>query len=190
MKEFISKNSKGKTVLIFVIITSIIYLIMPIVTMPIVAQFANGKEILDLLPGGYSFEYVNTLFATLGEEGRHAYLFYQIPVDMIFPVLFAITNCLLIAFFLKKLGHFKSPFIYLCFLPIISGIADYSENIGAIILLNQYPDISVLAVKINSFFSIVKYASISVSFVVLIILMGFIGVKFVITKQKKTLTIF
>lgn len=186
MKELILRNSKGKRVLILVIITSIVYLIMPIVTMPKVAQFANGMKILDLLPGGYNFEYVNTLFNTLGEEGRHNYLFFQIPVDMVFPLLFAVTNCLLIAFFLKKLKQFKSPLIYLCLLPLVSGIADYSENIGIITMLNQYPDISTLTVNITSLFSTIKYTSITISFVVLIIIMAVVGVKYI--KRKKTKT--
>ena len=150
MKELISIHSNGKTVTVFVIITAIVYLIMPIVTMPIVNRFTNGMKILDLLPGGYNFEYVITLFNTLGEEGRQSYLFYQIPVDMVFPLFLAITNCLLISFFLKKTDLFRTPVIYLCFLPFISGIADYSENIGIIVMLNNFPNIPEDTVKISS----------------------------------------
>ena len=182
MKELISKNSNVKTIIVFATVTGIIYLIMPIVTMPKVAQFANEMKILDLQPGGYNFEYVTTLFNTLGEEGRYIYLYFQIPVDMVFPLLFAITNCLLIAFFLKKLKLFKTPFIYLCFLPFIGGIADYSENIGIIIMLNQFPDITKFAVKTTSFFSVVKYSFVTISFMVAIILLTAVGVKY---KQKK-----
>lgn len=177
MKEFISKNSNGKKVLIFALITSIVYLIMPIVTMPIVNRFTNGMKILDLLPGGFNFEYVITLFNTLGEEGRHSYLFYQIPVDMVFPLLLAITNCLLISFFLKKLDLFRAPVIYLCFLPLISGVADYSENIGIIIMLNQFPDITTFAVKITSLFSVIKYSAITISFLGIIVLGILLGIK-------------
>jgi len=170
MKKLISKNSNGKTVTISVIITAIIYLIMPTVTMPFVNEFTNGMKILDLLPGGYNFEYVVALFNTLGEEGRYSYLCYQIPVDMVFPILLAISNSLLIAFFLKKTDIFRTPFIYLCFLPFISGIADYSENIGIIIILNQFPNITEITVKIASFFSVVKYSFITISFVLIIVL--------------------
>ena len=181
MKELISKNSNGKNIIVLVIITAIVYLIMPIVTMSIVNQFTDGMKILDLLPGGFNFEYVITLFNTLGEEGRHGYLFYQIPVDMVFPTLLAITNCLLISFFLKKLDLFRTPVIYLCFLPFISGIADYSENTGIIIMLNQYPDITTFSVKITSFFSIIKYSFITISFVVVIVL----GLLLLIKKNSK-----
>ncbi|NOR73791.1 MAG: hypothetical protein GQ525_01395 [Draconibacterium sp.] len=177
MKELISKNSSGKIVLIFVIITAIVYLIMPIVTMPKVMQFANEMKILDLLPGGYNLEYVNTLFKILGEEGRYNYLYFQIPVDTIFPVLLTITNCLLIALLLKKLELFRNPFIYLCFFPLISGIADYAENIGIIRMLIKYPDITIFAVKVNSLFGIIKYTSITISFVAIIFLGVFWGIK-------------
>ena len=183
MKELISKNSNGKTVVIFVVITSIVYLIMPIVTMPIVNQFTNEMKILDLLPGGYNFEYVITFFNNLGEEGRQSYLFYQIPVDMVFPLLLIITNCLLISFLLKKIDLFRTPFIYLCFLPFISGIADYSENIGIIIMLNQFPDIIMFAVKITSLFSVIKYSAITISFLVIIVLGMILAIKSKVQKR-------
>ncbi len=183
MKELISKNSNGKIVLIFVILTSIVYLIMPIVTMPIVNQFTNGMKILDLLPGGYNFEYVTTLFSTLGEEGRHIYLYCQIPVDMVFPLLFAITNSLLISFFLKKLDLFRTPFIYLCFLPFVSGVADYSENVGIIIMLNHFPNITEFAVKTTSFFSVIKYSAITISFFVIIVLGVLLAIKSKVQKR-------
>ncbi|MCK5730824.1 MAG: hypothetical protein KAH68_07105 [Draconibacterium sp.] len=177
MKELISKNSSGKNVLIFAIATGIVYLIMPIVTMPKVMQFAGEMKILDLLPCGYNLEYVNALFKMLGEEGRHHYLYFQIPVDMIFPLLLTITNCLLIALLLKKQKLFRNPFIYLCFFPLISGIADYAENIGIIRMLIQYPDLIKFDVKINSLFSIVKYTSITISFMAIIVLGVLWGVK-------------
>jgi len=180
MKELILKNSSGKTVLLLIVITGISFLIMPVVTMPKVIQFTNGMKILDLMPGGYDFEYVNTLLRTLGEEGRHNYLFYQIPVDMVYPLLFTITSCLLIAFLLNKLQQFRNPFIYLCIFPVISGIADYSENIGVAFMLNQYPDISTTIVKITSMFSVIKYTSITITFLGIIVLGIILGVKRII----------
>ncbi len=164
MKELILRNSSGKRVLFLIVVTGISFMIMPIITMPKVIQFTSGMKILDLMPGGYDFEYVNTLFRTLGEEGRYNYLYIQIPADMVYPLLFTISSCLLIAFLLNKLQQFRNPFIYICIFPVISGIADYSENTGVIFMLNQYPDISTSIVKVTSMFSVIKYASITISF--------------------------
>ena len=70
------------------------------ITIPMVMSFSDGMKLLDMMPAGYSAEYVNTLLNTLGEQGRNAYLFQQIPVDMVYPFLFAVSYCLLFAYFL------------------------------------------------------------------------------------------
>ena len=66
--------------------------------------FSNGMKLLDMMPTGYNSEYVYALFETLGVEGRFTYLYNQIPIDMIYPFLFGISYCLLIAYFLRKLN--------------------------------------------------------------------------------------
>lgn len=35
------------------------------------------------------------LLSALGENGRHAYLFHQLPFDMLYPFLFGVTYCLI-----------------------------------------------------------------------------------------------
>jgi len=51
-------------------------------------------KLLDMLPTGYNQDYVSELFRTLGENGREIYLTNQIPVDMIYPLLFGLTYSL------------------------------------------------------------------------------------------------
>src|SRR5690554_3746095 len=100
------------------------------VTIPKTMSHANGLNLLDMMPAGYNLNYVDELFDSLGEIGRETYLTNQIPVDMIYPLLFGLSYCLLLAYLLKKLKKLNAPFIYLCLLPIIAGIADYMENFG------------------------------------------------------------
>jgi len=129
MKNFLIKYSTGKTVLVLFILANSIYAIMVAVTIPKTAQFADGMKILDMMPGGYDFDYVYSLFNTLGEAGRNTYRNTQIPFDMVYPALFALSFSLLLAFFLKKLNRQNTWLIYVCILPFIGGIADYAENI-------------------------------------------------------------
>ncbi len=95
-----------------------------------------------MIPSEYDRAYVVELFDALGKEGRHAYQTVQIPVDMIYPLLFAISYTLLFAYFLKKINRFKNPFIYLTLLPLVSGVSDYAENIGIIVMLKSYPQLT------------------------------------------------
>ncbi len=140
-------------------------------------RFSNQMNLLDMMPTGYDANYVNILLYTLGEEGRNAYLFNQIPVDMIYPFLFGISYCLVFVYFLKKLNRDKGLLFYGCLLPLIAGIADYFENIGIIYLLNSYPNITNFSVSITNFFTVLKSGTTTVFFVLLIIMLLILGVK-------------
>jgi uncharacterized membrane protein YfcA len=141
-------------------------------------------KLLDMLPTGYNQNYINELFKTLGENGREIYLTNQIPVDMIYPLLFGLTYTLLLAYFLKKLNKLKFPYTYLCVLPIIAGIADYMENIGIITMLNSYPDLSETTVNTTNTFSVIKSTSTSIFFIALMVILIILGIKFL--KRNKT----
>jgi hypothetical protein len=103
---------------------------------------------------------------------------------MIYPLLFGLTYCLLLAYFLKKLSKLNTPFTYLCLLPIIAGIADYLENFGIIAMLKNYPDLTEIAVKTTNCFSVLKSISTSVLFIVLITTLLMLGIKTM--KERKT----
>ncbi|EDP70863.1 hypothetical protein FBALC1_08888 [Flavobacteriales bacterium ALC-1] len=176
--KFIEKNSSGKKVLGLFILTNVVYTFMLTVTIPKTMEFSNGMKLLDMMPTGYDLEYVNELFNALGENGRLTYLNNQIPVDMIYPLLFGISYCLVMAYFLKKLNKLNSPVKYLCFLPIIAGLADYCENIGIIRVLNNYPDFTESAVSITSMFSVIKSISTSLFFIALIAVLILVSINY------------
>lgn len=155
---------------------------MLVVTIPKVTEFAGGMKLLDMLPSGYDADYVNKLFEALGMAGRRAYLYNQIPADMFYPGLFGVTYCLLFAWFLKKINHFKSALFYFSFLPVISGISDYIENIGIITMINEYPDISSETVAIANTFSLLKSTSTTFYFFALLVVIIIFVVKSIKTK--------
>ena len=184
LTKFIERNISGKKVLGLFFLTNIVYVLMLTVTIPQTMNFSNGMKLLDMMPTGYDWNYVDELLNTLGEIGRNTYLTNQIPVDMVYPLLFALTYCLLLAYFLKKIDKLIAPFTYLCLLPIIAGIADYLENFGIIIMLKSYPDFSEIVVRITNSFSLIKSISTSVFFIVLIIALIILGFKAI--NRKKT----
>ncbi len=182
--KFIEKNSSGKKVLGLFIMTNCIYAFMLTVTISKTMAFSNGMKLLDMMPTGYNLKYVNELFTALGANGRSTYLTNQIPVDMVYPLLFALSYCLLMGYLLKRLHKLNSQYIYLCLLPIIAGIADYLENIGIIAMLKSYPYVTDLAAKTTSSFSLIKSISTSAYFITLFVMLITLGIKFIKRKLK------
>ena len=107
---------KKKKLWILFIITTSVYAYLMLVTIPALKVMAGGMDILDV-PPFYDATYIQELLRRLGEEGRLFYLYRQIPVDMIYPGLFAITYYQLIRFFLEKLNQRK--LLFLSYFPII-----------------------------------------------------------------------
>jgi hypothetical protein len=189
LTKFINGNNSGKRVLGLFMLTNAVYAFMLAVTIPKTMGFSNGMDLLDMKPTGYDLNYVRELFKSLGEIGRGTYLTNQIPVDMIYPLLFGLTYCLLLGYFLKKLNKLITPFTYLCLLPIIAGIADYLENFGIIAMLTSYPKLTEVSVKTISSFSVIKSISTSLFFIALIITVLVFAVKTIIKKKTNVNTV-
>ena len=182
--KFIEQHISGKKVLALFILTNLVYTFMLTVTIPKTMEFSNGMKLLDMMPTGYDFNYVSELFSALGEDGRLTYLTKQIPVDMVYPLLFGLSYCLLMGYFLKKLNKLKSLYTYLCLLPIIAGIADYLENLGIITMLKNYPELNETAVYTTNVFTLIKSLSTSVFFIALILILIGLGIKAINRKSR------
>jgi hypothetical protein len=171
MKELIKRNLNGKKVLLLFIATNLVYVFMLSVTIPAVMQYSGGLKILDMMPLGYDMHYVNDLFDALGTTGREVYLLKQVPVDLLYPFLFGVSSCLVFAYFLNKLGKLDTAIFYLCFVPLFSGLFDYAENIGIILLLNQYPEHTAGLVTMTSIFSVLNSSFTTLYFSMLIVVL-------------------
>ncbi len=138
----VRKHATGWKTLFLLIVTQLVYAFMILVTIPEVSSYANGLQLLDVMPFGYDLAYVETLFDKLGPEGRRAYKMQQLPVDMVYPILFGLSFSLLLAYVLKRTLPENSPLYLLCFLPFIVTTLDYLENFRILQLLNSYPSFS------------------------------------------------
>ena len=179
MIRFIEQHATGKKVLLFVILSGIIYVLMAKVTIPMVLGIKEDLALLDAMFKGYDFEYVKLLFEGLGADGRNAYLYRQIPLDLIFPLIYGSGGFLLLAYLFKKIDVKNAKIYYLCLVPIAGAVFDYFENFGTISLLNSYPEIAPIQVQINSFFTIMKSGFLALFFIILVItflvILGFVA---------------
>lgn len=179
-------NISGKRVLWFFMLTNLIYIFMLAVTIPKTMVFSKGLKLLDMMPMGYSAQYIKTLFDTLGEEGRNVYLYNQIPVDMIYPGLFAISYFFLMGYFLHKFQKLNPSYFLLTLLPVLAGIADYLENFGIVTMIYNYPELSELSMNLTNIFTIVKSVVTTIFFAVLIGTLFILGVITLKEIKKKT----
>jgi hypothetical protein len=185
LRKIIENNIGGKKVLFFLLLSIAVYVVMLTITIPRVMSFSGGMKILDMMPTGYDAAYVNELFAKLGEPGRQAYLYGQIPLDLVYPALYGIGFCLVLAWLLNRLGKLHGKLIYLCLLPLIAGFFDYCENFGIIAMLRTFPEIPENLVSATNIFSILKSGLTSFYFVVLIVVIITFGAKIFLGKRIK-----
>ncbi len=183
LKNVLTNYSTGKNVLFLFILTNIVYAIMLVFTIPHVMNFSGGIKLLDMMPMGYDIEYIQSLFNALGDEGRLAYLVIQIRVDMIYPLLFAVSNSLLMVYLLKQINKSTSSLFYLSLIPVVAGVADYLENFGICTLIKSYPDLSQTVAETTNIFSLIKSMSTSVFFVSLIVVLIVLGTNKLLKKK-------
>lgn len=176
-RKIVSKYLSGKKVLLLFVLTNMVYAVMIFITIPKVMAFSGGLKLLDMMPTGYDLDDVTALFNALGEKGRATYLYNQIPVDMIYPFLFGICYCLIWAYFLDKLGKLNSVFFYAGLLPLVGGTADYLENIGIVLMLNDFPNVSAGMASFTNMFSMTKSITTTLFFTLLLILILMLGIK-------------
>jgi hypothetical protein len=103
---------------------------------------------------------------------------------LVYPAQFGIGFCLVLAWFLNRMGKQNDNLIYFCFLPVLAGIFDYCENFGIIAMLQAYPDVPANLVSVTNIFSILKSSLTSIYFIVLIIVIITFGVKLITKKNK------
>ena len=175
--------ASGKTVLILFIMTMSVYLLMLFYTIPMVESFAPNTTLFDLSPSGYSYSQAMSLLEDLGNEGRQLYLSRQLPLDFIYPGLFAISYTLLLIWLFSKSFKGRSKIFYLAFIPALGGLFDYLENIYIIRMIHSFPDLSADLVRFASTFTLLKSIFTTIFFLLL-----FAGLAaFVFTKSKTKL---
>jgi len=165
--EFIFRNIQVKWVLFWFVVTYLVYSALLFIVVPELMTYTGGKPIFNIMPFGYSDEYVKGVLEMMGEKGRHAYLYHLIPIDLFFPFMFAFSNCILTGYLLSRLHALRGHFIYLCLVPVFASWFDYLENLGVMALLLKFPNDTDAWIQLASFFSVVKSLLITIYFLVL-----------------------
>lgn len=139
---------------------------------PYISSQAGNAVIFDLRPMGYSFEEAAAFLQTLTPDGASFYHSVQLRLDLLYPVLMAATLCWALLWLMPP---WKGRAVVLA-APILAMVFDYAENLYIYRMLiagadGLTPDLVARA----SLFSQLKAAFSTVSFTLLLIVMGVWG---------------
>lgn len=90
MKTTITTKRYGRQAALFGLAATGIYLSMIYGSLTHL-EGLSGQRPFDMRPGGYTFSQAHSLLDALGVSGRGFYLTRQIPLDLIYPALLALT---------------------------------------------------------------------------------------------------
>jgi hypothetical protein len=177
---FLQKRASGHTLLVLFAITNVVYLAMLLYSIPSVTARAPGMRLFDMSPTGYSPQYAKELLEAIGPEGRNAYLGLQLPLDFVYPALFALTYTLMLVWLFKKRFDSASKWFFIALVPAAAGFFDYMENLGIILMLRSYPGLDPAIVAASSMCSLLK-SVLTIAFYILLLY----GVLLLVLKRKR-----
>lgn len=118
----------------------------------------------------YSKAEVIELFDKMGKDGQKIYHFVSSKIDMVYPIVYGLLFCLLLAVLLKKITTPTSKWRWMCCLPLLGVAFDYLENFSMQGLLNSYPDITVAQVAFSSQMTSLKWGFLTMVLVMVLVL--------------------
>jgi hypothetical protein len=163
----LNRKPSGQLVLWLFGITTCVYLAIILYSIPAVLEQAPEMKLFDMSPGGYSYEYATELLEVIGPEGREKYLWLQLPIDFIYPGLFAVTYTLMLIWVFSMRFRAESKIFIMALVPATAGLFDYIENIGIAMMIKSYPNLSSGLVQFTSTFSILKSIMTIASYILL-----------------------
>ncbi|MEP0940979.1 MAG: hypothetical protein ABJH63_05335 [Rhizobiaceae bacterium] len=154
MTELKSTNRYGQQAVVVGLAATCIYLAMINITLEHI-QSLSGLRPFDMRPGGYSTEQAYALLDALGIDGRQYYLNRQIPLDLIYPGLMALTLVSVLKW-LESHGLNGVLAQVGVWLSLGAAITDYLENAGICLMILNWPEPPTNLIRAASFASISK----------------------------------
>jgi hypothetical protein len=149
LSSWLDKHMKKKQIILLIAAYIAIVAVMGLLLIPAILNHKAGMNIFDLKAMGYSLNYANSFIAAIGAKGRDVYLFAQLPLDMIFPIVYGLLYLVLANKVLKKMSITMFASI------MVMCLSDYAENISIyMMLLSQKLSASLVAAA--SVFTVTK----------------------------------
>ncbi|TCL56869.1 hypothetical protein EDD76_11041 [Kineothrix alysoides] len=133
MYKWIRQQASWKKTALIFITAQIIFLCMNTLTFPAIMKDGSGLIPFDMTGiSGYDYQYADSFINELTLNGRTVYLFFQEPLDILYPLLISFSFVMAFCLLSKE----KSRWPLIGFIPMIF---DYLENILVISMLTVKP---------------------------------------------------
>ena len=152
------------------LIAASIYFLMMSVTLAHV-EAVSGQVPFDMRPSGYGPAEAAALIEALGVEGRDYYLTRQIALDTFYPAMLAVTMICAICWLGQRVPNRRLVRLGIAF-SVASALFDYVENLGIIVMISSWPEVSVPLVYATSSATVLKSVTTTLA-VLLVLIVGF-----------------
>lgn len=98
----------------------------------------------------YTSSDVFHLFSQLGVDGRAAYRFFTVSIDLLYPLVYGFCFYYSLEFLLKKAFQNRTKFQILRFIPFGIVLFDYIENLSILRLLYTFPQTNEIPALIGA----------------------------------------
>jgi len=142
---------------------------------PTIEEYSGGLTLLDMR-SNFSPDDAYQLFSALGPEGRRADLLLHLLPDVLFPIGYALAFAFISAWFLVRLLPLDHSLQWLSVLPLISGLADLTENLSLVICNLAYSGRIDWLVRLANLLTKIKFGLLPIGliFLCIIVVMWFV----------------
>ena len=170
--------------LLFLFMSQAVYSLMLIYSIPRISHEAGGLLLFDMKPLGYSYEYAHQFLSQLSQKGYELYTHVQIPLDLLYPVLFCLTGLCTIALLFRLEQNMtrhpnatlNSAYTRIAFsIPLVAMFADYLENILIFAMLSYQTAVPKTLVLAANGFTLIKSISTAAFYMLVIFLVVRMG---------------
>ena len=116
----------------------------------------------------YSADDIYRWAGAYGADGRAAYVRVRWSFDLAWPIVYGFFLATAISWVGQRAYRAESWVNRLNLLPIAAVLLDYTENVLTSIVMLRYPNEAIVAATLASPFTVVKWLSVSGSFIVLL----------------------
>ncbi|MDD2278309.1 MAG: hypothetical protein PHD06_01195 [Bacteroidales bacterium] len=127
------------------------------------------------------------LFSQLGVDGRDAYRFFTVSIDLLYPLVYGFWFYYSLGFMLKKTCPPKTKLKTLRLIPFGIVLFDYIENLNILHLLYTFPQINEISVHIGAIATFSKWIFTILTILILIIAILTVCAKSISTLKTKIL---
>lgn len=162
-----------KTTIRLMILSFVLFLFFSIIVLPAendrMAALSNGMGSPDV-SFFYSPADLEQMAQAYGEQGRAAYIYARWTFDVIFPLVYGTFLTITIAWLCGKLFSENQPHrLIICF-PVFAMLFDFLENSATSLVMALYPQINLGIATLAPIFTMLKWISIGVSFLLVILM--------------------